>query len=106
MPEKETIERARKDARQGKSRSTQAGEFVRDGIVGMDRKQDASVLDSAFVALGFIFGNTQSNESSGDAADRVRWNQYPAPRESEDQQKPLDCLPHGVLESPAAARFL
>ena len=32
MPEKETIERARKDAREGKSPSTQAGEFVREEI--------------------------------------------------------------------------
>ena len=30
MPEKETIERAREDAREGKSASTQAGEFVRE----------------------------------------------------------------------------
>jgi hypothetical protein len=30
MPEKETIERAQKDAREGKSPSTQAGEFVRE----------------------------------------------------------------------------
>ena len=32
MPEKRTIERARKDRRQGKSPSTQAGEFVREEI--------------------------------------------------------------------------
>ena len=32
MPEKETLERARKDKRQGKSASTQAGEFVREEI--------------------------------------------------------------------------
>jgi hypothetical protein len=30
MPEKRTIERAREDAREGKSASTQAGEFVRE----------------------------------------------------------------------------
>ena len=30
MPEEETIERARKDEREGKSPSTQAGEFVRE----------------------------------------------------------------------------
>jgi len=30
MPERETIERAREDAREGKSASTQAGEFVRE----------------------------------------------------------------------------
>jgi uncharacterized protein DUF6496 len=32
MPEKATIERARRDKRQGKSPSTQAGEFVREEI--------------------------------------------------------------------------
>ncbi len=32
MPDKETLERARRDARQGKSASTQAGEFVREQI--------------------------------------------------------------------------
>ena len=32
MPEKKTIERARKDAREGKAPSTQAGEFVREEI--------------------------------------------------------------------------
>jgi len=32
VPEKRTIERARKDAREGKSPSTQAGEFVREEI--------------------------------------------------------------------------
>jgi hypothetical protein len=32
MPDKETIERARKDAREGKAPSTQAGEFVRQEI--------------------------------------------------------------------------
>jgi hypothetical protein len=32
MPEKPTIDRARRDAREGKSASTQAGEFVREQI--------------------------------------------------------------------------
>src|ERR1044071_9670254 len=32
MPEKETLERARKDKREGKAPSTQAGEFVREEI--------------------------------------------------------------------------
>ena len=32
MPEKETLDRARKDRRQGKAPSTQAGEFVREEI--------------------------------------------------------------------------
>ena len=32
MPEKKTIEKAQKDAREGKAPSTQAGEFVREEI--------------------------------------------------------------------------
>jgi hypothetical protein len=32
MPEQETMKRAREDAREGKSASTQAGEFVREEI--------------------------------------------------------------------------
>src|SRR5205814_4314637 len=32
MPEKQTMERARKDAREGKAPTTQAGEFVREEI--------------------------------------------------------------------------
>jgi hypothetical protein len=32
MPEKQTLERARRDRRQGKRPSTQAGEFVREEI--------------------------------------------------------------------------
>ena len=32
MPERKTVERAREDAREGKSPSTQAGEFVREEI--------------------------------------------------------------------------
>ena len=32
MPERETIKRARKDTREGKAPSTQAGEFVREEI--------------------------------------------------------------------------
>lgn len=32
MPEKKTIERARKDKRKGKSPTTQAGEFVREEL--------------------------------------------------------------------------
>jgi hypothetical protein len=38
MPEKQTIEHARKDARKGKSPSTQAGEFVREEMRSARRR--------------------------------------------------------------------
>ncbi|MGB8064717.1 MAG: hypothetical protein WCF26_22725 [Candidatus Sulfotelmatobacter sp.] len=54
MPEKETIERAHEDAREGKSPSSQAGEFVREemhhvrgGKHGAAPPQQASLTMSA-----------------------------------------------------------
>ena len=52
MPEKRTIERARKDRRQGKSASTQAGEFVREEIHHIrEGKHGASSPEQA-IAIG------------------------------------------------------
>jgi hypothetical protein len=52
MPERETIERARKDAREGKSPSTQAGEFVREEIHHVrEGKHGASSAKQA-IAIG------------------------------------------------------
>jgi Family of unknown function (DUF6496) len=52
MPERQTIERARKDAREGKSPSTQAGEFVREEIHHVrEGKHGASSAKQA-IAIG------------------------------------------------------
>ena len=52
MPEKATVERARKDKREGKSPSTQAGEFVREEIHHVrDGKHGARSTKQA-VAIG------------------------------------------------------
>jgi hypothetical protein len=51
MPEKETIERAREDAREGKSPSTQAGEFVREEIHVREGKHGVSSPKQA-IAIG------------------------------------------------------
>ena len=52
MPEKATIERARQDAREGKSPSTQAGEFVREEIHHIrEGKHGASSAKQA-IAIG------------------------------------------------------
>ena len=39
MPKKETIERARRDRQEGKSASTQAGEFVREEIESIHKRE-------------------------------------------------------------------
>jgi len=51
MPEKETIERAREDAREGKSPSTQAGEFVREEMHLREGKHGAASTKQA-IAIG------------------------------------------------------
>jgi uncharacterized protein DUF6496 len=52
MPEKETIERARRDARQGKSPSTQAGEFVREEIHHVREGKHGARSTKQAVAIG------------------------------------------------------
>jgi len=52
MPEKETLERAREDEREGKSPSTQAGEFVREEMEHIrEGKHGASSAKQA-IAIG------------------------------------------------------
>ena len=52
MPEKETLERAQKDAREGKAPSTQAGEFVKEEIDHIrEGKHGASSAKQA-IAIG------------------------------------------------------
>ncbi len=52
MPEKKTVERARKDAREGKSPSTQAGEFVREEIHHIREGKHGARSTKQAVAIG------------------------------------------------------
>ena len=52
MPEKATIERARKDKRQGKSASTQAGEFVREEIHHVREGKHGARSTKQAIAIG------------------------------------------------------
>ena len=52
MPEKETIERAHEDAREGKSPSTQAGEFVREEIRHIREGKHGAVSAKQAIAIG------------------------------------------------------
>src|SRR5579862_8625754 len=52
MPEKETIERARKDAREGKSPSTQAGEFVREEMEHIREGKHGARSTTQAIAIG------------------------------------------------------
>ncbi len=52
MPEKKTIERAREDAREGKSPSTQAGEFVREEIHHIREGKHGASSTKQAIAIG------------------------------------------------------
>src|SRR5881296_2100358 len=52
MPEKETIERARRDRRQGKAPSTQAGEFVREEIEHVREGKHGARSTKQAIAIG------------------------------------------------------
>jgi hypothetical protein len=52
MPDKRTIERAMKDKRQGKSASTQAGEFVKDEIDKIRRGAHGARSAKQAIAIG------------------------------------------------------
>jgi hypothetical protein len=52
MPEKETIERAQKDAREGKAPSTQAGEFVREEFHHVRKGKHGARSPQQAIAIG------------------------------------------------------
>src|SRR5437763_11199571 len=52
MPEKETLRRARRDKRAGKSKSTQAGEFVREEIHHVREGKHGAKNTKQAIAIG------------------------------------------------------
>jgi hypothetical protein len=52
MPEKRTLERARKDRREGKSASTQAGEFVREEMEHIREGKHGARSSKQAIAIG------------------------------------------------------
>ncbi len=52
MPEKQTVERAREDAREGKSASTQAGEFVREEMHHIREGKHGASSPKQAIAIG------------------------------------------------------
>ena len=52
MPEKETLERAKEDKREGKAASTQAGEFVREEIEHVREGKHGARSAKQVIAIG------------------------------------------------------
>ena len=76
MPEKKTIERAQKDARQGKSPSTQAGEFVREEMDHIREGKHGARSTKQAIAIGLSkarrAGVRLKPPAKGTASERTR----------------------------------
>ena len=74
MPEKETIERARRDKRQGKAASTQAGEFVREEIHHIREGKHGARNAKQAIAIGLSKAR-RAGVKLGTPKERERGNQ-------------------------------
>jgi hypothetical protein len=76
MPDKKTLERARKDARRGKSPSTQAGEFVREEMDHIRKGKHGARSAKQAIAIGLSkarrSGVKLKPPTAGQASERTR----------------------------------
>jgi hypothetical protein len=76
MPEKKTLERARKDARVGKAPSTQAGEFVREEMDHIRQGKHGARSTKQAIAIGLSkarrAGVKLKPPKAGQASERTR----------------------------------
>lgn len=119
MPEKQTVERARRDRRQGKAPSTQAGEFVREemhhireGIHGASSTKQAIAIGlskarRAGVKLPPPAKGSTSEKTRKSAASAYRKGQRgekPSPKRSRARVKALRREGHTAASHQALAR--
>lgn len=69
MPEQETLRRARRDKRQGKSPSTQAGEFVREEMHHIREGKHGAASTKQAIAIG-LEGSTLGCEAAAATGER------------------------------------
>src|SRR5215471_18946289 len=76
MPEKETVERAKRAKRKGKSSSTQAGEFVREEMHHVREGKHGARSTKQVIAIGLSkarrFGVELPPPKKGTASERTR----------------------------------
>jgi|SRR5690242_17964826 len=76
MPERKTIERARKDKREGKAPSTQAGEFVREEMEHIREGKHGARSTKQAIAIGLSKARRAGVElappKKGEASERTR----------------------------------
>jgi hypothetical protein len=117
MPEKETIERARRDKRQGKAPSTQAGEFVREEIHHIREGKHGARSAKQAIAIGLAKArragvklptpknaSAATKRSAKSAARAGRKRAKPSPRRSQAMLRKLKREGRSAASSRALAR--
>src|SRR5512132_2880804 len=107
MPEKETLERARRDRRQGKAPSTQAGEFVHEEIEHVREGKHGARSTKQAIAIGLSKarragvrlpppkkGKASTKKSAASAARAGRSHRKASPRRARAVRKALKREPH------------
>src|SRR5208282_225565 len=113
MPERETLERAREDAREGKSPSTQAGEFVREEIHHVREGKHGARSPQQAIAIGLSkarkagipLPRRRKEQSDTDAGrTRKRSQNRPSAKRSQAISKTLEKEPHTSASARALSR--
>jgi hypothetical protein len=116
MPEKETVERARRDRRQGKAPSTQAGEFVHEEIEHVREGKHGARSTKQAIAIGLSKARRAgvklpppkrgkaSTRKSAASASRGRSGRQASPRRARAVRKALKREPHRAASRKALSR--
>jgi hypothetical protein len=92
MPEKETLERAEEDKREGKAPSTQAGEFVREEIEHIREGKHGARSTKQAIAIGLSkarrAGVKLEPPAKGKASAKTRRSAKLALKEGKEKRKP------------------
>ena len=118
MPEQETIDRAREDAREGKSPSTQAGEFVRQEMHHIREGKHGARSTKQAIAIGLsearragvklpppkAASSATRKKASEDSAAGKRGSHKTSARRSRATSKALKREGHGAASKSALSR--
>jgi hypothetical protein len=112
MPEKGTLERARRDAAEGKSPSTQAGEFVREEIHHIREGKHGARSTKQAIAIGLSKARragvripAKGKSAKTKSSSTRRRARRPSAKRSRAVRRALKREPHRTASRKALSRF-
>lgn len=117
MPDKQTVQRARKDKREGKAASTQAGEFVREEMDHIREGKHGARSTEQAIAIGLskarragvnlpppADGKASTRKSANQALNRAHSHKKTSAKRSRSERAALKREGHSAASKPALAR--